>query len=176
MEAWPPEPAEYSLTYCCLCQDKISTRGWSCSTHWASQAPDTNISFPAPVLVVPVLFSKSGHLQNASIGSWLSTGWIPAVVNHCPRKPKADLVSHSSLSLQELWAGTDLLSTLHGPGATLSLLAPQAQGEEFLSTVITLPNTSSPSPLKCTGISIHKIHSSYQNSSGTASLIFCLLS
>lgn len=78
--------------------------------------------------------------------------------------------------LRQSWCPTALLSTLHCPGATLSLLAPQAQGEEFLSTVIMLSKTNSPGPLQCTGISSHKIHSSYQNSSGTASVIFCLSS
>lgn len=58
--------------------------------------------------------------------SWLSTGGVPALVNHCrPGVPQ-------------------LLSTLHCPGATLSLLA---QGNS-LGAVITLPKTSSPSPLK----------------------------
>lgn len=121
MEAWPSETAEYSLKILLPLPRQNQCKRLLLQCTLSSTSTRHQHLLPcSPLLVVPVLFGKSGHLQNASIRSWLSTGRIPAVVNHCPIRPKADLVSHSSLPLQELWAGSALLSTQHCPGATPS--------------------------------------------------------
>lgn len=98
MEAWPSETAEYSLKILLPLPRQNQCKRLLLQCTLSSTSTRHQHLLPcSPLLVVPVLFGKSGHLQNASIRSWLSTGRIPAVVNHCPIRPKADLVSHSSL-------------------------------------------------------------------------------